>query len=113
MIKLKFIYILLKKKIKLFHLFLITFKISKYYYNIIKSPHEVNHFNSSLWYKIFCINTHWKDLFTNTYREIDSFKVFFDFGLDKGLDKIDIKKQITLPLIYLNKYKKKKIDLIK
>lgn len=109
--KIKIILHLIKsRKIKLFYLFLKIFKISKYYYNIIKSPHEVDHFNSSLWYKIFCINSHWKDLFTNTYKEIDSFKVFFNFGLDEGL-KIDSKKQITLPLIFLNKYDKKKNSL--
>ena len=47
-------------------------------------------------------------MFTNTYKEINNFNNFFDFGLDKGLNQIDTKKQITLPLIFLNKYKQKK-----
>ncbi len=99
------IYLILKKKIS-FSLFLIKFlHIENIYYDFIKSPHEVNHFNDSWFYKIFSINTHWKDLFMNTYKEIDNFDLIFSLGLDGGIPQFKNEKQILLPVIYLESYK--------
>ena len=98
---------MLNKKISI-PFFIIKFlKLEKLYYNFIKSPHEVNHLNDSKFYKILSLNTHWKDLFMNTYKKISYFDVIFTLGLDEGIPEFKKDKQILLPVINLKKYENK------
>lgn len=99
--------LLLNKKISISFFIIKFLQLEKLYYDFIKSPHEVNHLNDSKIYKILSLNTHWKDLFMNTYKQINYFNVIFTLGLDEGIPEFKKDKQILLPVINLNKYENK------
>ncbi len=106
-----------KKKLRLFfskHFFkiiifvLYKLNIFNFYYFLIRSPHTVDHSNTSSFYEFFRTNIHWKDLCVNTYSRLNKFRCVLSLQLDENLIPFCKEKNISyinLPYIYLGEKK--------